>query len=105
MNSQILTGIEKVHNEAITILEGMKCIFFLSCMKDGFFFEERGTGGLMVGLQSQQQTKTFVVCQIWKFIALFVNTSRSVDKPHEARSGRATYLKAESSKIRMNPFR
>ena len=59
----------------------------------------------MVGLQSQQQTKTFVVCQIWKFIALFVNTSRSVDKPHEARSGRATYLKAESSKIRMNPFR
>ena len=70
-----------------------------------FFFEERGTGGLMVGLQSQQQTKTFVVCQIWKFIALFVNTSRSVDKPHEARSGRATYIKVESSKIRMNPFR
>ena len=46
MSSQILTGIEKVHNEAITILEGMKCIFFLSCTRDVFFFEEGGIGGV-----------------------------------------------------------
>ena len=59
----------------------------------------------MMGLQSQQQTITFVVCQIGKSIALFVNTSRSVDKPHEDRSGRTTYLKGESSKVRMTPFR
>ena len=47
-----------------------------------------------------KQTRTFVVCQIKKIIALFVNTSKSADKPNEATSGRATYLKEESSKVR-----
>ena len=61
--------------------------------------------GLMIGLQSQQQTVTFVVCQIGKSLALFVNTSRSLDKPCEDRSGRATYLTGKSSKVRMAPFR
>ena len=28
MTSQIITGIEKVYNEAATILKGKKCIFF-----------------------------------------------------------------------------
>ena len=36
-----------------------------------------------------------------KFIALFVNTSRSVDKPRETRSGRVIYLKRKSSKVRI----
>ena len=55
-----------------------------------------------MGLQLQQQTRTFVVCQIGKFIALFLNTSISVDiknnnKNNEARSGRE---KRKSPKVR-----
>ena len=90
----VLTGIEKVDNEVTTILEGKKCIF---CV---IFF--KGEGWLMIGLQSQQQTKTFVDCLIGKIIALLVNTIRSVDKPRELSSGRA---KGESTKVSMTPFR
>ena len=49
--------------------------------------------------------QTFVVCQIGKFIALFVNTSISVNKILKARSGRTTYLKRESSRVRITRFR
>ena len=51
MSSQILTGIEKVDNEATAILEGTKFIFSLKLHK-GYvcviFFE--GEGRLMMGL-------------------------------------------------------
>ena len=45
--SQILTGIEKVNNEAATIFKGKKCIFFVRCTRDVcFFFFLRGEGGV-----------------------------------------------------------
>ena len=56
----------------------------------------------MMGLQSQQQNRTFVDCPVGKNIALLISTSRSVDKPREARSGR---VKGKLSKVRMTPFR
>ena len=64
------------------------------------FFE--GERWLMMGLQSQQQNRTFVDCPVGKNIALLISTSRSVDKPREARSGR---VKGKLSKVRMTPFR
>ena len=72
------------------------CVFFVLFCFVGFFELE---GVLMMELQSQQQTRTFVVCQIKKVIALFVNISRSVNNPREARSGRASYVKGDSSKV------
>ena len=42
--SQILTGIEKVNNEAATIFKGKKCIFFVSCTRDVCFFFEGWRG-------------------------------------------------------------
>ena len=62
------------------------------------FWRGEGTPGVTAD-------QTFVVCQIGKFIALFVNTSISVNKILKARSGRATYLKRESSRVRITRFR
>ena len=58
----------------------------------------------MIELQAQQQTRTFVDCPIGKTIALLVSTSRCVDKPREARSGRAKG-KLSKVKVRMTPFK
>ena len=69
-----------------------------------FFFFERGKG-VDDGALVTTADKIFVVCQIGKFIALFVNITRSVDKPPEARSGRATYLKGETFKVSITPLR
>ena len=58
----------------------------------------------MIRLQSQKQLEFFFVFQVSKFIALFFNTSRYVNKPREYISGRAVYLERESSKFRTTHY-
>ena len=93
----MLIEIEKVNNEVTTIPEGNKCIFFLICIEECV---QGGERFLMMELQSQKETRTVLAFQIGRFIAFF-NTSRSVDKPLEATSSRAIYLKRKPFKVKI----
>ena len=84
MSSQTHTGIEKVDNEASTILERKKCegIFHYYYYYYYYLIGEPGGGDD----RAPVITAAFIVCQIGKFITLYINTMRSADRPRKARS-------------------
>ena len=61
MSSEILTGTERVDNEAATILEGKNRSGILQFQGKCLFLREIIKGVLMIGLQSQQKTRAFTV--------------------------------------------
>ena len=91
--------------QSLPILKLLNFTFWYTLQKTLTYVFFWGGKGVDDGAPVTTADRIFVVCQIGKFIALFVNISRFVEKSREARSGRATYLKRETFKVRITPLR